>query len=93
MAGDDTLDQLQIVCLYRGDGQCVECGGLPAPHRSDAFCSDDCASSWADRAAAAEAAQAERRRREDAFGDCAEVLTRHGYSGTEIDQMLRGIPT
>lgn len=81
-----------IVCAYFGrPDECPECGGFN--DTGTRFCSHECAANYAERGAEMERREAERRAREDAFGEACAELRRKGHSDEEIDVLLAGMPT
>lgn len=81
-----------LVCAYFGrPDECCECGGFN--ETGTQFCSHDCAAHCAERGAEQEAAEQERRAREDAFAEACADLRAKGYADEEIDRMLVGMPT
>lgn len=82
-----------FVCLYMGPPDtCTECGGFDPT--GTGLCGDqDCMDRRADRQERWDAAEQDRRAREDAFGVEVERLRAAGYTYEQCDQALAHMPT
>jgi hypothetical protein len=85
-------NRLDFICLYTGPpDECMECTGYDPT--GTGTCCHECAADRAARLAAADAAEAARRAREEAFGVAVAALRAAGYSYDDCDIMLAHIPT
>lgn len=81
-----------FMCAYLGRAdECRECGGFN--QTGGQYCSHDCATDAAARAAALDEQIQARQAREAAFAAEVERLRAAGHTYEEIDQLLAGMPT